>query len=460
VKEALQDAALARKPGKGQLFVWFIDPSIADEKGMKVLKSFLEENGIIVITDTESLRVLKTLDGAYRSRYGLDLIESVADWYGISKDAEVRAAFRRAVDSGEIYNFIPDWPKPKQARLDLALQGFAEDSSLAVRLRDFVKRNWDLIAQVSGVAAKLAFDEWCRRNPPRSPEEAQLRQLVGRALDAYNVGVAALGEFRTALGFVRALKAAAEGAGVGAALAAATAGVSLLITALAWYHDWWIDAHTTYQLSRAVGGRYVVFTIKRPEGLFGGERLVVTVDGRELMSVRVDRAPDEANPRQACFVEGLFGWCVSKSACSGSVCVECQSATLNNPHAECTVVVFERKTEPVTEKYDRGSYALVCTFAVENTYKWTWRVRIGYLGLAEAQAPARSLESSERTPWAACRIERPWWWSWQQPYSGFSRSYSSPSSGSRPSSASSGSSSTAPGGYRPAGPRYVPDTDW
>ena len=148
----------------------------------------------------------------------------------------------------------------------------------------------------------------------------------------------------------------------------------------------------------ARGGRSAVFTIKKPESILDCERLVVTVDGRELTSIRVDRAPDEANPRQACFVEGLFGWCVSKSARSGSVCVECRSATLNNPHAECTAVVFERKTEPVTEKYDRGSYALVCAFAVENTYKWTWRVRIGYLGLAEAQAPARSLESSERTP--------------------------------------------------------------
>jgi len=109
----------------------------------------------------------------------------------------------------------------------LALQGFAEDSGLAVKLRDFVKRNWDLFASVGGVAVKVAFVEWCRRNPPKSPEEAQLREIVGRAIDAYNLGIAAYGEFKTALGFVRALKAAAEGAGMGAALAAAAAGVSL-----------------------------------------------------------------------------------------------------------------------------------------------------------------------------------------------------------------------------------------
>jgi hypothetical protein len=255
-KEALQDAYFAStgRLGNNELLVWFIPASAAEKSEMKPLVSFLRENGIVVITDSEGHSVLKTLDSSYKARYGLDLIDSMADWYGISRDPEVRAAFRRAVDSGEIYNFIPDWPKPKQARLGSALQGFAEDSGLAVRLRDFVKRNWDLIARVSGVAAKLAFDEWCRRNPPKSPEEAQLRQLVGKALDAYNVGVAALGEFRTALGFVRALKAAAEGAGMGAALAAAAAGVSLLITALAWYHDWWIDTHTTYQLSRVWAG--------------------------------------------------------------------------------------------------------------------------------------------------------------------------------------------------------------
>jgi len=280
VKEALQDAALARKPGKGQLFVWFIDPSIADEKGVKVLKLFLEENGIIVITDTESLRVLKTLDGAYRSRYGLDLIDSVADWYGIPKDAEVRAAFRQAVESGEIYNFIPGWPREKQARLDLALQGFAEDSGLAVRLRDFVKRNWDLIAQVSGVAAKLAFEECCRRNPPRDAGEAQLRRAVGTALDAYNLAIAAYGEFKTALDFVNALKAAAEGAGIDAALGAAAAGVALLQSALSWYAQWYVSTHTTWRLCREVGGRSVCFAIEKPSGFFDTERLVVTVDGR------------------------------------------------------------------------------------------------------------------------------------------------------------------------------------
>jgi hypothetical protein len=225
----------------------------SDEK-FQTLINYLRENGIVVITDSEATRVLKTLDGAYKSQYGLGLIDSVADWYGVASDEEVRATFRRAVDSGEIYNFIPDWPREKQARLDLALQGFAEDSGLAVRLRDFVKRNWDLIAQVSGVAAKLAFDEWCRRNPSKSPEEAQLRQLVGKALDAYNVGVVALGEFRTALGFVRALKAAASGAGATALSAVVAAGVSLFTTAVFWYAQWWVEARARRRSGDQRGG--------------------------------------------------------------------------------------------------------------------------------------------------------------------------------------------------------------
>jgi hypothetical protein len=172
------------------LFIWFIDPSISGSAEVKALKSFLEENGIVVITDSESLSVLKTLDSSYKARYGLSLIDGIANWYGVPRDPEVRAPQAGGGQRRDLQLH------PRLARLDLAVEAFAEDSSLAVRLRDFVKRNWDLIAQVSGVAAKLAFDEWCRRNPSKSPEEAQLRQLVGKALDAYNVGVAALGGLR------------------------------------------------------------------------------------------------------------------------------------------------------------------------------------------------------------------------------------------------------------------------
>ena len=60
------------------------------------------------------------MDPSCRARYGLNLIDSMANWYSVSKDPEVRAAFKQVVESGEIYNFISEWPKPKQARLDLA----------------------------------------------------------------------------------------------------------------------------------------------------------------------------------------------------------------------------------------------------------------------------------------------------------------------------------------------------
>jgi len=60
VKEALQDAALARRPGKGQLFVWFIDPSVGGRE-WGVLKNFLQERGVVVITDSEANRVVLTL---------------------------------------------------------------------------------------------------------------------------------------------------------------------------------------------------------------------------------------------------------------------------------------------------------------------------------------------------------------------------------------------------------------
>ena len=154
----------------------------------------LKKNGVVVITDSESLRVLKTLDSEFQRRYGMDLIGSVANWYGI-EDPDAVKAFREAVESGDVYNFISEWPKPKYKRLDSAFQGFAEDASAASKIKDFVKRNWDLIAAVGGVAARAIFDAYCARNPPSSPEEEQLREQVGAAIDAYNVGLAALGEF-------------------------------------------------------------------------------------------------------------------------------------------------------------------------------------------------------------------------------------------------------------------------
>jgi len=96
-KGALQDAYFvsAGRLGNNELLVWFIPASAAAKSEMKPLVSYLRENGIVVITDSEGHSVLKVLDSSFKARYGLDLIESVADWYGVASDAEVRAAFRR-----------------------------------------------------------------------------------------------------------------------------------------------------------------------------------------------------------------------------------------------------------------------------------------------------------------------------------------------------------------------------
>jgi uncharacterized membrane protein YgcG len=321
-----------------------------------------------------------------------------------------------------------------------------------------VKKNWDLFALAGGVAAKVAFDEYCRRIPPKSPEEEQLREVVGKALDAYNLGIAAYMDFKTALDFVSALRAAAEGAGIEAALDAAAAGVSLLLSALSWYAQWYVSTHTTYRLCRVVGGRSVCFTIKEPGSLIDTEHLVVAVDGRELLSVGLVRGLSRAGrPRLACLTENPFIIRpVDRSAESGGVRVECRSGV---PYVECAVELEQRETARSVERYDYGSYTLVCESAEERVYKWTWRVRVGLLGLEEAQAPVRRLAGS-RLIWGACRIEwRSWWWSYGG-YSGSGRSFSSSSGRSSSGSASSGSPSTAPRrSYRPARLRYIPD-DW
>jgi len=116
VKEMLQDIALAgsvqrlrTKPGESPLIVWFIDPSIAGKPEVKPLIAELKKNGIVVITDSESLRALETLDSEFKRRYGMDLIGSVADWYGI-KDPEAGAAFKQAVESSDVYGELAPLP--------------------------------------------------------------------------------------------------------------------------------------------------------------------------------------------------------------------------------------------------------------------------------------------------------------------------------------------------------------
>lgn len=406
---------------------------------------FLEENGVIVISDTDWKSILRKLHTSFKERYGLDFLGKVMEWHDIPQ--ELRAEFVGELRRSRDFSFLD------------FVERFKRMMGLAGGLRDFVKRNWNLFALMGGVAVKVAFDEYCRRIPPKSPEEAQLREIVGKAVDAYNVGIAAYADFKTALDFVSALRAAAEGAGIDATLGAAAAGVALLQSALSWYAQWYVSTHTTWRLCREVGGRSVCFSIKGSEGFFDSEHLVVSANGRELASFNLVRGGAyDGPPRQACLVEGLRG-CIDRSAESAGVRVECRSGA---PYVECTLEVEQRETAPRTATNDYGSYVLNCASTEERVYKWAWRVRVGLLGLEGVQAPERSLVSS-RTLWGACTIEwRYRWWS----YGGYSSpGCSSTHSGGSSLSGSWGSrpsSRAAPSGSRPTSSmfRYMSDTDW
>jgi len=391
VKEALQDAALARHPGKGQLIVWFFDPSVRGPE-WGVLKNFLQERGIVVITDSEANRVVLTLHGAFASRYGQDLVNAMADLYGVPSDEAVRRKLMQALNDGSIFNFISEHatrgteylPRTRVRRLDEALRGFAEDANQAVKLRDFIKRNWGTLSLVGGFALKVAFEAYNRFNPPKTPEEERTRRIVGMAIDMTNLGIATLMDFENALVFVRSLRAAAQGGGAPATATAAAAGVALLMSVLSWYANWYVETHTTYKLCRIVGVYDICFNIERPSGLFETERLVITVDRVEVASFALVRGGHWDPPRGAC----LFEWpshCVDKQVSFGPVSITCQSST--PPFVECTVEAESWSYPSETITYDYGYYVRRCVYVTQITYRWTWRVRVTVLGLEEVQAP-------------------------------------------------------------------------
>jgi hypothetical protein len=398
-KEALQDGYLARHGlGEGDLVVWFIPSTATGKEGVKALISYLKENGVVVITDSNADSVLKSLKAEYEARYGLNLYHYMEDWYGFT-DPEVRTAFEEAVERGEIYNFIPEWPRERQARLDLAIQGFAEDSSLAVKLRDFVRRNWDLVAWVGGVSAKVVFDEYCKRNPPASSEEAQVREGVRKVLDAYNFGLAAFADFRLALDFVCALRA-------GAGWAGAYSGLTLLLVASEWY----VDTHKgPTALCGTVGGHEVCFVVewkkwweawfdpgfnlqeKWAATWFGdASRLHIRVDGREVAAplIRSESLRYTSLLNAPLAVE------------LGGVRVSCDAS------AGCAVEVERRESSARTAAQPIGGCFLrKCGYEDVKVYVYSWRVQVDLLGLKEVQAPSRSLKASF-TLERGCWVER------------------------------------------------------
>jgi hypothetical protein len=285
--------------------------------------------------------------------------------------------------------------------LDLAIQGFAEDSSLAVKLRDFVRRNWDLVAWVGGVSAKVVFDEYCKRNPPASSEEAQVREGVRKVLDAYNFGLAAFADFRLALDFVCALRA-------GAGWAGAYSGLTLLLVASEWY----VDTHKgPTALCGTVGGHEVCFVVewkkwweawfdpgfnlqeKWAATWFGdASRLHIRVDGREVAAplIRSESLRYTSLLNAPLAVE------------LGGVRVSCDAS------AGCAVEVERRESSVRTAAQPFGGcFVMKCGYEDVKVYVYSWRVRVvSYLaGIAEEQAPSRSLKASF-TLERGCWVER------------------------------------------------------
>jgi hypothetical protein len=257
------------------------------------------------------------------------------------------------------------------------------------------------------------------------------------------VGIAAYADFKTALDFVRALRTAVEeastAAGVAAAGAAAATGVGLLVTAIGEYLHWYAEAHTTYELCREVGGYRVCFTIKRPAVPLDSEHLVVIVSGGELFSRPLYRAlaitylptgdsgAASSNVRMRCT----------------NVCTVAIGQTAFSGYVECVVEVEKRESSERVRGQPLGSCLLIrCRYEDVKVYTYSWRVRVDFLGIKEAQAPSRTLKNSY-TVERGCWIEYDyscWYGRCSDTPSGGSSS--SGSSSSPPSTASSGRQST------------------
>ena len=422
-KEAVQDAyhvsvlkARGQSGWQKEILVWFIPSSIANEGDFPKVIKYLRSKGVVVITTTEANSVLATINEAYKSWHGTSLLDRWADWaadwlrkVGKFKEAaalsdpQVRASLERKLYDGSIFNFIPPEEvgltrrQRSLAEFEKALMGFAEDAEQAVKLRDFVRKNWGTLAPVAGITLKVVFETYNRLNPPKTPEEEQTRRIVGMAIDMTNLGIAALMDFENALVFVRSLRAAARGAGGAATATAAAAGVALLMSALSWYADWYVEQHTTYTLCRFVGAYDICFNIERHTEAFDilqpprKEYLTITMRGIKVENnaitaseIKVASFPLCRTFANAHIVDDNWLLPADRSASFGPISITCSNAIIG---AECTVeaISWSYISEPQT--YDYGYFVRRCVADTKITYRWTWRVRIGPLGLEEVQAP-------------------------------------------------------------------------
>ena len=259
-----------------------------DKRAIAIFKgtrSLLERNGVPVFSSPDIDGTVLELGNLYKARYGreADFIEWVADVHGYPKDPSARADFRRGLEDRSVFNVIVP---QKRRKVDLTkyFKFHPETANMAVKLKNFVREHWDLVAWVATAAARTVFDLYCANNPPQSPEEEQLRQQVRAAINVAGASLAAYGEYKTAKAFVLALIELAKGGGAAAALSAATAGAALLLTAFTWYAQWWVEAHTAYQLSARLGSRTVSFVIEKPKSLLQDPRLTFYVDGKKVAS--------------------------------------------------------------------------------------------------------------------------------------------------------------------------------
>jgi hypothetical protein len=196
-----------------------------------------------------------------------------------------------------------------------------------------------------------------------------------------------------------------------AKLAAVAAGVSLFTTAVFWYAQWWIEAHTVYRLCASVGGRSVCFAIEKPAStlasLLGVENLNFIVDGRVLASWGIQRGwLSQASLLDGSAVEGSFEGV--RVSCTHFIPPE----FARDFHARaaqivsCTVEVDARESSVRTAAQPIGGCFLrKCGYEDVKVYVYSWRVQVDLLGLKEVQAPSRSLKASF-TLERGCWVER------------------------------------------------------
>jgi uncharacterized protein YjdB len=84
---------------------------------------------------------------------------------------------------------------------------------------------------------------------------------------------------------------------------------------------------------------------------------------------------------------------VDRSASFGPVSITCRNAIIG---AECTVEAISWSYTSEPREYDYGYYVRRCVADTQITYRWTWRVRIGPLGLEKAAQPTTSVPTGFR----------------------------------------------------------------